>query len=175
MKIQLIAMLISLLFLSCNNQPETKQVQTGNTNIDTAGVKKAVANKVAAERTMVPADTVIIGAREAISEDQLNKAEISMKDSLIRLSANMRLDHRIFGYEKPDTNSKKMILLSIFTSDVKGNPYRCPYGSFYETNEMDGLKLKFVSDGDKFIEVNVKKEEAILGRVFIDKKWIEFE
>ena len=175
MRIQLSIMLSSLLFLSCNNRGKINQLQTGKTIVDTAGVKNAAANKGAAGGTIVPADTAIIGAQEAISEDQLNKAEVSMKDSLIRLSANMRLDHRIFGYEKPDTNSKKMILLSIFTSDVKGNPYRCPYGSFYETNEMDGLELQFVLDGDKFIEVNVKKEEAILGKVFIDKKWIEFE
>ncbi|WP_342331771.1 hypothetical protein [Pedobacter sp. FW305-3-2-15-E-R2A2] len=175
MRIQLSIILSSLLFLSCNNRGETNPVQTGNATVDSAGVTKAAANKGVVEGTMVPADTAIIGAKEVISEDLLNKAEVSMKDSLIRLSANMRLDHRIFGYEKPDTNSKKMILLSIFTSDVKGNPYRCPYGSFYETNEMEGLELKFVLDGDKFIEVNVKKEEAILGRVFIDKKWIEFE
>jgi len=175
MKIQLIAMLISLFFLSCNNRRETNKVQTGNTNIDTGVARKAEANHSTGEKALVPADTAAVGSPEAISEDQLNKAEVSMKDSLIWLSANMRLDHRIFGYEKPDTNSKKMILLSIFTSDVKGNPYHCPYGAFYETNEMDGLKLKFVSDGDKFIEVNVKKEETVLGRVFIDKKWIDFE
>ena len=175
MKIQLTTMLISLLFLSCNNRTETNQVKAGDTTVDRVGTNKAAANKEAEERAVVPANTVKIGAQEVISEDQLNKAEVSMKDSLIRLAANMRLDHRIFGYEKPDTNSRKMILLSIFTSDVKGNPYQCPYGSFYETNEMDGLKLKFISDGDKFIEVNVKKEEVVLGKVFIDKKWIEFE
>ncbi|NQX39252.1 hypothetical protein SAMN05421820_102377 [Pedobacter steynii] len=175
MKIQLTAMLISLLLLSCNNRRKTNQVQTGNASPDTGVARKAEANNSTVENTMVPADTAAVGSPEAISEDQLNKAEVSMKDSLIWLAANMRLDHRIFGYEKPDTNSKKMILLSIFTSDVKGNPYHCPYGSFYETNEMDGLQLKFVSDGDKFIEVKVKKEEAVLGRVFIDKKWIDFE
>ncbi|RQO74681.1 hypothetical protein DBR43_04660 [Pedobacter sp. KBW06] len=175
MKIQLTTILLSLLFLSCNDRAETNQVQRGDATADTAGVKKAAANKGTSEMTRVPADTAIIGSKEAISEDQLNKAEVSMRDSLVRLSANMRLDHRIFGYEKPDTNSRKMILLSIFTSDVKGNPYRCPYGSFYETNEMDGLELRFVLDGDKFIEVNVEKEKAILGKVFIDKKWIEFE
>lgn len=173
MKIQLATMLISLLFLSCNHPDESNQMRTGNTSIDSAGVKNTEANTP--ERTIAPADTAVIGLQEPIADDLLNKAEVSMKDSLIRLQANMRLDHRIFGYEKPDSNSKKMILLSIFTNDVNGNPYRCPYGSFYETNEMNGLKLKFLSDGDKFIEVNVKKEEAILGKVFIDKKWIEFE
>jgi len=175
MKIQLIAMLSSLLFLSCDNRGKTNQVETGNVTVDSTTARKTAANKGAVESTMVPADRAIVEDQEAISDEFLNKAEVSIEDSLIRLAANIRLDHRIFGYEKPDTNSKKMILLSIFTNDVKGNPYQCPYGSFYETNEMDGLKLKFVSDGDKFIEVNVKREEAILGKVFIDKKWIEFE
>lgn len=170
MKIQLAITLIWLLFLSCNNADKTNQRKVAHPTVDSGVVKKSNP-----ERTLTKADTVIVGEQDLIAEDQLNKAEVAMKDSLIWLSANMKLDHRIFGYEKPDTNSKKMILLSIFTSDVSGNPYRCPYGSFYETNEMNGLKLKFVSDGDKFVEVNVKKEDAILGRVFIDKKWIEFK
>lgn len=180
MKIQLTTLFIALAFLSCNDPDKSTQGQIQNVSTDRSAAKDTAAkntavNDLTPEKTVVPNDTAVIGAQEAISEEQMNKAEVSKKDSLIRLSSNMRLDHRIFGYEKPDTNSKKMILLSIFTSDVKGNPYKCPYGSFYETNEMAALKLKFVLDAGDFIAATVKKNDAILGRVFIDKKWIEFE
>lgn len=137
-------------------------------------VEDTVIKKNIPEHGPVSTDTAGIIKQEPISDDQLNKASVSMKDSTIWLTAHMRLDHRIFGYEEPDSNSRKMILLSIFTNDVSGNPYKCPYGSYYETNEMDGFKLKFVSDGDIFIRANVEWEGQLKGTVYIDKKWIEF-
>lgn len=42
------------------------------------------------------------------SGDNITKAYI-LKDSLLYLTADMKKDHRIFGYEKPDLTSKKTI------------------------------------------------------------------
>ena len=45
-----------------------------------------------------------------IAGNHVNKLIISRKDSLIWITSSKYLDHRIFGYEKPNLNSKKMIL-----------------------------------------------------------------
>ena len=74
------------------------------------------------------------------------KATISKADSIISLTANIRRDPRIFGYQKPDINSKKMILLSVFTKDVEGNPFKCAYGSYYQTSNMKSMDIKFLKN-----------------------------
>lgn len=86
----------------------------------------------------------------------------------------MKLDHRIFGYEKPDINSRKMILISIFTNDVEGNPYKCPWGSYYQTGEMENMELKYAKETGSFVEAMIIKDNKIQGKVYFEKKWIEF-
>lgn len=44
-----------------------------------------------------------------------NRLIFDEKDSTMWLTADIKLDHRIFGYERPDTTSGKLILLSVFT------------------------------------------------------------
>lgn len=113
----------------------------------------------------------------ANNEDYIQKATVSKEDSTIWLVANMRLDHRIFGYEKPDITSRRMILVSIFTNDVEGNPFKCPFGAYYQTSRMDEnmMHLKYISTGKGFAKVNVVKNDTLLGIVYIDKKWLAFE
>ena len=110
-----------------------------------------------------------------VDEDYIQKATVSKSDSSIWLTANMKLDHRIFGYDKPDTTSRKMILISIFTNDVEGNPFKCPFGSYYQTSDMTDMEIKYVCKDGKFIKANVFKNSVLQGTVYIDKKWIEFE
>lgn len=62
---------------------------------------------------------------------------------------NIRNDYRVFGYSSPDATSKKLILFSIFTKEVEGNPYKCPLGSYYETAGM--------KEGDKIILISIAK------------------
>lgn len=165
-------MFVLLLFASCNDEKKSGQTKINRVAADSVST--------AQPRTEIPAlkvdstSTKTTGPIETIDSAQMNKASVSRKDSTIWLSAQMRLDHRIFGYERPDTNSKKMILLSIFTSDVKENPYKCPYGAYYETNEMNGLKLKLRSNGDQFAEISVNNDDGMKGIVYIQKGWIEF-
>ena len=102
----------------------------------------------------------------------MQKATIDKRDSLIWLKADMKLDHRIFGYKKPDVNSQKLILLSIFTNEVKNNPFNCKYGAFYETSEMGNIKLKFIEnigDYSKIEIITADKSEIS----FVQNKWIE--
>ncbi|MBI1226025.1 MAG: hypothetical protein GC192_12385 [Bacteroidetes bacterium] len=86
---------------------------------------------------------------EAIAFEYATKAIIE-KDSTVFLFANMKRDHRIFGYEQPDTSSRKMFLLSIFTDEVEGNPFGCPFGAYYETSKMEDMALVFDSSIGEF-------------------------
>jgi hypothetical protein len=111
---------------------------------------------------------------DGIDPDYVNKLIISRSDSSIWLKASMKLDHRIFGYEKPDVHSKKMILISIFTNEVEGNPFKCPWGAYYETSDMGNIELKYVRDIGSFVEANVIEDNELRDKVYFEKKWTEF-
>ena len=92
-----------------------------------------------------------------------------LMDNKLYLMANMRLDHRVFGFSKPSYDSELMILFSIYTDDVKENPYKCSLGAYYDTTSFDIVYLKTVGD---FIKTKIKhlNQENI---VYFEKKWIE--
>lgn len=104
----------------------------------------------------------------------IQKASIDPRDSSIWIVANMKEDHRIFGYEKPATDSKKMLLLSVFTNDVEKNPFQLPYGAFYGTDGMVNMRLKFNAYQGKFIKAELIKENQ-KQIIYFEKKWMEFE
>lgn len=109
-----------------------------------------------------------------VDETNIQKATISLEDSLIWIKANMRLDHRIFGYEKPNLDSKKMLLISIFTIDVEKNPFNCKYGAYYESDEMQDIKLKFKENLGQFAKIELFKENDSK-IIYFENKWLEFE
>jgi hypothetical protein len=113
--------------------------------------------------------------RMAGSDSDFNKAYISRSDSTIWVAQNKYQDHRIFGYQKPDTSSKRMILISVFTNDVEGNPFKCPLGSYYDTASMEDMTLKYLATEGQFIKVNVIKTDGMHTIVYIEKKWTELE
>lgn len=104
----------------------------------------------------------------------ITKARIEA-DSSIWLQANIRLDHRFFGYAKPDIHSKRLILFSVFTNDVEHNPFGCRYGSYYETSGMaDSLKLVFAGYTGNFIRaklVNTSQDDQEITSIYFEKKW----
>jgi len=109
------------------------------------------------------------------SDTNVTLAYVSYQDSSICLVGNMRADYRIFGYAKPDTKSEKLLLISIFTDDVDGNPFRCKFGAYYETSDMKNMNLKYKGTSGNFIKAVIianKKDETV---VYFEKKWIEFE
>jgi hypothetical protein len=115
--------------------------------------------------------------QEELDDVQLQKIEVSKGTGSMWLIANIRMDWRIFGYEKPDTASKKMILFSVFTYDVEGNPFKCPYGSYYESSGMndDGIELRYVGEDGVFIKSEILKSDTPKATVYIEKKWVEFD
>lgn len=163
--------------ISCDNSKTDKtsvQISSDTLNLskaDTVPSTKEVVNSSDKLDSVNKANSNTI----TVDEDNIQKASVSKSDSSIWLTANMKLDHRIFGYEKPDTSSRKMILISIFTNDVEGNPFKCPFGSYYQTSDMTDMEIKYVSTEGKFIKVNVFRNAVLQGTVYIDKKWIEFE
>lgn len=109
------------------------------------------------------------------------KAAVAAKDSIIEIYARLGpgyKDYRAFGYAKPDTLSKKMILISLFTSDVKGNPFDCPFGAFYDTDRMRNAtdsQLKYLDQNGNFVKAAILKNHQKQTTVYIEKKWVDFE
>jgi len=105
----------------------------------------------------------------------INKALIFNKDSSLWIGTSKWVEHRIFGYDKPNSNSKRLILISCFTGDVEGNPYNLKYGAFYTTDNDSTFKFKFRKFVGKFAKVEILKDMRSLDTVYFGKKWLEFE
>ena len=169
-------LIIPIFFTSCKNEKELKTIEKSKLNhtekleIDSLEKPKVEVNKDSILETIEKENSKIIEQ----DEEYVNKAFIEKNDSLIWLTVNMKRDHRIFGFEKPDVKSKRMILLSIFTKDVENNPFNCPYGAFYGTNEMKNTTLKFKENIGDFAKIEIQKEN-LKEVVYFEKKWLEFE
>ena len=107
----------------------------------------------------------------------ITKAFVFLKDgdSTINLIANIRQDHRIFGYAKPDINSERLLLLSIFTNDVENNPFGCKLGAYYDTGGMGELTLKYISTTGTFVKAIATDNTNKSTTIYFEKKWIDFE
>jgi hypothetical protein len=108
-------------------------------------------------------------------EDYWNKISVQNRDSTLWLNSEMRLDHRIFGYKKPNTKSQRLIFLSIFTNDVEGNPFECKYGSYYSTTLGEEKNLKYISTEADFVKTILLDHNEVLDTLYFERKWIEFE
>lgn len=119
-------------------------------------------------------------ATTILESDELTKAQVNLstKDSIIRLRANIRVDHRFFGYEQPNIQSKKLLLFSIFTNDVQDNPFQLKFGAYYETSGLDdkGLKLKYLRTKDDFIEAELIDVSGYpVTTIYFEKKWVDIK
>jgi len=164
------AIMIFLLVSGCNSdrhdEPKAGLADTAVTKKDS--IPQKVEN--------LP-DTIKKGAYvpPEISEDAMQRAVISKRDSIFHVQSNIRADYRIIGYESPDTNARKMVLFSVFTSDVKDNPFQCPYGSYYDSAQRDELVIKYVGEQGSFIEANISGNRKKPATVYFEKKWVEFD
>lgn len=121
----IIAALVIVTFLGCRNTPTTEMANTTTDTIKTVtdGVAVVKPDSTPVKKT-VKKDTIRNDKDTQMSEAFFQKAMINLSDSSLTVYENIRADYRIFGYQKPDTNSRKMILFSVFTSDVENNPYK---------------------------------------------------
>ncbi len=154
---------------SCENitqeKSEMNQIETSDVPIETASENIEQENESKNEIELV-----------SIDFENTTKGIIE-KDSTIWLMANIRKDHRMFGYEEASVESRKLFLLSVFTDEVEGNPFNCQYGSYYQTHGMDeaGILLKYISDTLDFRKLAIIKKGSIENYSYVEDKWLEFE
>jgi hypothetical protein len=137
----------------------------------------AISSSCAAQHKHPTNTTAKKNRKKAVADAHLQKIEVSRETGSMWLMANMRMGHRIFGYAKPDTFSEKLILLSIWTYDVEGNPHKCRYGAYYETNRMNdnGIDLKYISEEGAFIKANIVLGDTTKIPAYIEKRWVTFD
>lgn len=119
----------------------------------------------------------LLAQNDTISEwdTTSTKLNIDNSDSLVSLFANMQSDHDFFGYAKPDTNSAKLIIFSIFTNQVKDNPHQCKYGAHYSDTSLDSLSIKFIGNTNQFGEFQVLKNNKVIDLLYFKKENFRFE
>lgn len=113
---------------------------------------------------------------DALDERNLMKAEISRSDSLLWVNGNIRKDYRIFGYERPSTRSRPLILFSVFTRDVEKNPYQCRYGAFYSTSDfaLEDTRIRFDGLRGTFVKAHLEIKGIAADTIFFERRWIRF-
>lgn len=107
----------------------------------------------------------------AESGNEVNKFFIDDRKNMF-VDQDKYTDHRIFGFAKPDITSKRMLLVSAYTTDVEGNPFECPLGAFYATEDMGGASIKFVGKKGNFVEADVVDPSGEKTTVFFEAKWV---
>lgn len=103
------------------------------------------------------------------------KLHIQKEDSIISWPAVCCRAYRVFGYEKPSVNSKKMILISAFTFDNEGNPFQLPLGTYPDISDRNDFELKYIGDEKSFLKAHFIKAKKIQATVYFEKKWARFD
>lgn len=106
------------------------------------------------------------------SGENINKAYIDGDTNEFEFWSDMKKDHRFYGYAQPDVATKKMILFSVFTNDVDGNPFELPLGSYYDTRDLEGSSIKHTGLAGDFIETEFEDAQGEKTTVYFEKKWV---
>ncbi|RZK20204.1 MAG: hypothetical protein EOO86_05285 [Pedobacter sp.] len=166
-----------VVLVACRN--ENKQIKKGDKSV------KQIEKKLLSDSNQKATDKANLGVEKqeersltTLNEDALNKIYIPLKsgDSSFYLHADIKSDHRIFGYAQPNTNSEKMILFSVFTNEVQNNPFKCKYGAYYEINKGNqNFSLKYNGKKNEFIVAELTDSLNKKRDIYFEKKWIEIE
>lgn len=167
---------LTLLIGACGQMhPKSDNHKNNEQNIP--AIDKAKTNR--ATEKLAKHDSITKENNESVVAygDNVNKAFVFLKDgdSTINLTANIRQDHRIFGYAKPDIKSERLLLLSVFTNDVENNPFDCKLGAYYDTGGMKELTLKYISTNENFVKATVTDKTNKSTPIYFEKKWIELK
>jgi len=106
------------------------------------------------------------------SGNRFTKAYVDLDDKNFVLWADMKMDHRFYGFEKPDLNSQKLILFSIFTNDVDGNPFELPLGAHYSTADIEDGSFTFQGEEDGFVQVEFTDGNGKNNTLYFERKWV---
>ncbi|MBC8984959.1 hypothetical protein H9X96_04130 [Pedobacter sp. N36a] len=172
---KLILFILLIFIFGCGDTQKKKTMTladtSSSTNNDHVESIQKDSIKPAPKKIKKPEELV----QNEINAEFIQKAIVYRRDSSLNIFGNIRADYRIFGYQKADTNSRKLLLVSVFTSDVKDNPYRCEYGAYYSSSDIENTRLKYVRKTGDFIEANLIKNGVILTPIFFQKNWVEFK
>jgi len=156
---------VLLLVVSCNN-PDSQKLESKKRVDDISKIKNdALLDSLENEHN----ESVLS------SGDNVTNAYIFLVDSTFSIRADIKKDHRIIGYAKPNINSERLIFFSIFTGDVEGNPFGCELGAYYDTEWIENTYLKFIDAQDDFVKVIAIEEPNTVTELYFEKKWIIFE
>ncbi|MGI4875082.1 MAG: hypothetical protein ACRYFX_28340 [Janthinobacterium lividum] len=104
------------------------------------------------------------------------KAYVDQKTKAFSLTANIRQDHQFFGYAAPSVKAKRLILFSIFTNAIKGNPYKCPLGAYYDTS---GLKtedtIRYVSATRNFVKLQYMSATKGTTPFYVQRRFVSLQ
>jgi hypothetical protein len=80
---------------------------------------------------------------------------VDKKTKEFSVSANQKMDYRVFGYQFANITTQKMICFSSHDTDVRANFSRCPLGSYYDTEKMKlGDKIIYLGGVGSFAKMN---------------------
>lgn len=80
------------------------------------------------------------------------KGHIDKETKEFYLRADIKKEHKFFGYSMPTKKSTRLICFSVFTNDVKDNPFKCLLGAYYESNNiLNGDKIIYSATTGQFI------------------------
>ena len=176
MKKTIYILTITLFFSACGQtNPKSDNHENSKQTITTVDTTKT--NQAIGELSKLDSIEKANNQSVVSSGDNITKAFVFLKDgdSTIHLTSNIRQDHRIFGYAKPDIKSERLLLLSVFTNDVENNPFDCKLGAYYDTGGMDELTLKYISTNGKFVKATATDKTNNSTTIYFEKKWIDFE
>ena len=170
--LNILASAIFLIFTACG-QTASDEPSQSHEPAETTETRNEVSNET---ELLTWLDSIDHENNQSViaSGDNTNKAYISSQDSSISLRANMKQDHRIFGYAESDLASERLLLLSIFTNDVDGNPFSCRLGAYYDTEEMEALRLKYVGMSGAFVKAIATANDNQSTPVYFEKRWMVF-
>lgn len=147
------AILLSILFIiGCKSEPQPKEKTDAELRLDSI---EQVNNQSIID-----------------SGNRFTKAYVDLEDKNFVLWADIKMDHRFYGYEKPDLTSKKLILFSIFTNDVSGNPFGLPLGAHYSTADIEDASFTFKGEEEGFVEVEFKDSKGKTNTLYFERKWV---
>ncbi len=115
-----------------------------------------------------------VQARTYIEPENGLKAQIK-NHKYLTLISDIKSDYRLIGYELPDANARKLLLISVYTNEVKYNPMNCKYGSYYNTESMGNRKLKWIEDLGDFQKLILTEDSQTLDTLYVESEYVEFD
>ena len=81
--------------------------------------------------------------------------KVDKKSKEFYIPAEAKGPYRIYGYQFPNTTTRKMICFSTNTGDVAANIANCPLGSYYNTSTLkQGDRILWLGRAGSYAKMN---------------------